>query len=448
MSDVQEAADGGTSLNASLRAGLGVLSGDQVVQFIKFVKLILPLDGSVFWVRASLLSPSAMLGAAKYNAVFYNQPLVVLQGANVVDAPGSLHHSIVNRQDQDQSVAVNRMVFTSEVEITDLNDVSPHVMYMAHVDGERFSFSERRSFYKRAGLYHYAGDAVYPTMESQIIDAVEGLDMRNVIVSNSLPIWLTLNEFMPMYPSYLVPDNLPPPFGVVHIGESDTRALQAVPLIDARSNHWQLAADRVKITMYGLRNFSALDFQDYVNAYSLATDNIGIMNCPIVKDAKQWQTELSALAMKKTIDYEVSYYQGRVRDVARQYIKRCIPHYFIGAPNPSMIFPGDDVALPYEGPFGPGEQLPTIVFLNTTVLERGVAYTESTGDGVFSFLDLNGDTQITVTCTAGNHYPQIAFPNGPATFYINQVLRPFAPPETDPDLLDLSITFGSVPWTQ
>ena len=81
--------------------------------------------------------------------------------------------------------------------------------------------------------------------------------------------------------------------------------------------------------MFGLRNFNALDFQDYVNRFSLQTDLLGIMNSPIVQDGKQWQTEISALAQKKVIEYEVSYNQERIRSVALQYIKSCIPTFYL-----------------------------------------------------------------------------------------------------------------------
>ena len=54
-----------------------------------------------------------------------------------------------------------------------------------------------------------------------------------MIVSNSLPAWLSLNNYNPfygfgnaiqLYPSFLVPQNLPPPFGAVHVVPELTRA--------------------------------------------------------------------------------------------------------------------------------------------------------------------------------------------------------------------------------
>lgn len=322
---VQESLNNQSQLKAALDAGLNTLSNDQIICFQKYIKVVLPLDGFVFWVKADLLSPSALFNANQYNQIAFGQPPAIVSGPNEICAQGSLHHTIINRQDPDQAVAVNHMVFTSEVEIQDLNDVSPQMIYMACVDNELFAFSERKSFYKNAGIYHYAGDAVFPTMRSQIINNVRGFDAQSVVVSNSLPIWLSLNQIMPIYPAYLVPDNLRPPFATIDVTATD--ALQAAPFIDSRSNHYQLARDRVRVTIFGLRNNAALDYQDLINAYMSPEQAgaMGLMSTPITTDDHQWQTEISALAMKKSLTYEVSYNQQRIRDVARQFILECIP---------------------------------------------------------------------------------------------------------------------------
>ena len=85
--------------------------------------------------------------------------------------------------------------------------------------------------------------------------------------------------------------------------------------------------------MYGLGNNQAMDFQDYVFQYSLNTDVIGVMNMPVIRDEKRTQSELSVIAMKKSIEIEVSYYQARVNTIARQFIKSAIPTYMV-APDP------------------------------------------------------------------------------------------------------------------
>ena len=169
------------------------------------------------------------------------------------------------------------------------------------------------------------------------MDAIDGLNTTEAVVSNSLPIWLNLVNPtpypglagfpVPIYPSYLVPDNLPPPYIVAHIEPSQTEAIGDVPVIGAESTHTQLAADPVRFTLYGLRNNQALDFQDYLFRYSLDTDDFGLMDTPIVRDEKMPQVEIGVLAMKKTFSMKVSYYQTRVNDIARQLILSCVPDF-------------------------------------------------------------------------------------------------------------------------
>jgi hypothetical protein len=43
------------------------------------------------------------------------------------------------------------------------------------------------------------------------------------------------------------------------------------------------------------------------------------------------QSEMNVIAMKKSIVYEINYYQERVRDIARQLILHVIPNYYVGA---------------------------------------------------------------------------------------------------------------------
>jgi hypothetical protein len=325
---VAESAGAPGQMAGALRTGVNVLSLNQTVTFVRYTKLVLPLDGYVFWVRSELLSTSALFNVSTYNSAQGNQPRRATSIAPSFTAPGSLHIATANQQDPDESFSVNRVVFTSEVEVNDLNDVSPTTMFIATFGDFKFAFSQRGSFYRQAGLYHYSGDAVYPVMEPQIIDSVAGFDSASQVVSNSIPIWLALQQpGLPIYPAYLVPDNIRPPYIAVDI--QSTRALQAAPVIDRTGSHWQLVADRVKLSIYGLRNFNALDFHDYLFARSLADDTFGVMDMPVMVDEKRAQVELSALAQKKSFSIEISYYQARMNALARQLILTAIPAFYV-----------------------------------------------------------------------------------------------------------------------
>lgn len=342
MVDVAESTGQHGQAAADLRAGLSLISLNQTITFTKYVRLVLPLDGYVFWVKADLLSSSALLNAGAFNQFAFNEYPPAITPAATVSVRGSLHYGSDSQQTEVANYTANRVVFTSEVEIQEFNEIGPNVLFIGEFDGIKFAFTQRQSLYRQMDLYHYVGDAVYSFMASQLVDKLEGFDTRNVVVSNSLPIWLALNLTeqkypfpmrMPvqLFPSFLVPSNLPPVYGVVHIPPEATQALQSVPRLDSKSSHLQLASDRVRITLYGTRNFNALDFVDYVlNYIGYDGDPMGLMSAPIVRDEKQIQSELSVIAMRKTVEFQVSYTQQRIRDIARQLILHAFVTYHIG----------------------------------------------------------------------------------------------------------------------
>lgn len=341
MPTVTESLTAPTQLGATLQTGVDTLSYNQSITFTKYKRLVLPLDGYVFWVRAAILSPSALYNTTPNNKARYAQEETVSDEINpafpdTVVANGSLHYETLLPQDQDSSAALNKIIFTSEQFIKDLNYDDPSIIYIGEWEGRQFSFNLRISFYKQAALWHYRGTAVTALMKTQIIDDPRFIDVQNVIVSNSLPIWLAMNQMMPPYPyppsqqlplfpAFLVPENLPPPFGSVYINPDSTEAIQATAYLDSTRGHWQLVEEDVDIMIYGYRNFNAMDFLDYVNNQSMIAQNFGIMNMPIVQDMQLTAAETQTIAQKKRIRFHINYYQQRARDVARQMLLSCIP---------------------------------------------------------------------------------------------------------------------------
>jgi len=339
----ESAAGAGTPLSASLYAGLESLSLDQKITFTKYVKVVLPFDGFIFWVKADQLSASALYNASVQNSFGFDQAPAIITPAATVEVQGSLHFSTVQQQDADSVYTINRMVFTSETEIQDFNEIGAVVMFVATFRGVQFAFNSRGMFYEQAGLHHYQGDAVYSFMKTQLVDDARTFDSANLVLSNSMPAWLTLNRLMPIYPSFLSPGNLRPPYATVFIPESGTTPLQAFPYINIDSSHWQLARDEVTITIWGLRNFNALDWMDYViEWFTLNDDIMGLMNMPIIRDAQRVQTELGVIAQKKTVQFVVSYYQTRINALARQLLLRAFVHY---EPTDGVVVPPSGIEL-------------------------------------------------------------------------------------------------------
>lgn len=314
-------------IHEALSLGVDTLGQHETVSFTPYIRTILPLDRFAFWVNANLLSAEKL---AQHG----------LASADPVVVNGSLHYASVGSQLADETLVVRSVDFTAEAPITALSEVAYDVIYVGQwntpLGSFKFSFSQRNSFYYQASLFHYVGDAVMPAFEAQLIDNYSAFDQSQV-VSNSLPIWLSMFTHIPyvslitisvpVYPAFLVPTNLLPAYVAIEIQSNSTRALQAVPTRGYMSEHLQLTAERVRMTAYGLRNDAIMDLMDYVLDYSLNTGNVGLMNTPIVRDEHRPQMELAVLAQKKTIDWEISYFQHRSRNIARQLILSAIPNF-------------------------------------------------------------------------------------------------------------------------
>ncbi len=303
----------------SLRQGLETLDLGQEVQFTQYTKKILPLDGFIFWTPGVTQS-----------------------------FKGSLHISQETAQNPDELIGTAMLIFTAEGQITEFSNAPSDTIWVATVGGNagtngsniRFAFTKQTGFYFQAGIWHYLGERIAPAMENQLLDPPVTIDFTRSVVSNSLPFWLQLNNYspvgytgytntIPLYPAYLVSDNLVPPYGSIDIKR--TEILQAVPLLGPFGPHTQMCKDYVTITMYGLQNNECLDFQDCINQYSMNTDNFGLVNAPIFYDERRTQPEIRAIAMKKTMEIEVSYYQSRSLSVATQLIESAGVTVYVGS---------------------------------------------------------------------------------------------------------------------
>ncbi|SAK53543.1 hypothetical protein AWB78_01336 [Caballeronia calidae] len=309
MSILSEASGAPTQLQAALEIGVEQLSNNQSIPFQQYTKYTFAVDGFVFWVATGT--------------------------TQMFD--GSLHILTDRKQDEDQTLAANQLVFTAEEEVSQLNAIAPDTMWIGTWQTDsatlRVAFSSTGLNYQQAGLWHYRGFAVYPALASQLVASEDDLP-SGPIVSNSLPIWLAQNSMAPVYPSFLVPDNIVPPYITAHIEPEETIALGAfpiyrwpgttrpmpgpAPLHDLPSS--QLMRDTVRLTMYGFTNESAIQFYVSLMEYSLNTDDFGFCNSPSIRDAKRTQVEIAAIAMKKTLEIHASYYQGTADAIARRLI--------------------------------------------------------------------------------------------------------------------------------
>lgn len=324
MAGVNEAASA-VSQGDSAASALRLLSLNEPIEFTQYTRYVLPLDGYVFWLKTASTT--------------------VL---------GTLHITTSKMQLEDEFPAVNTVRMSTTEPVQWFNEINPNQIWVGESRGTRFAFTRSDSQFRQSDLFAYSGVAVYPALESQLVNTGDQLKPDTLIVSNSLPIWLAMQHYAPvwlipnnpqvtLYPSFLVPQNLRPPYGAIHIDPTQTLALQpqAVlrvtnithnPVVVTGANHYQLMSDTVRVTLYGLTNQQAIDWADTVVNY--CTDHpefMGLMVPGFPQDEKRTQAELGVLAMKKTMSFKVSYYQQRVNDVARQLLKKAqvtiIPSY-------------------------------------------------------------------------------------------------------------------------
>jgi hypothetical protein len=291
-------------LAAALQAGIASISGNQTVSFTQYTKVVLSPDGYVFWVASSTAQTFT----------------------------GSLHYITHTEQNLDETLGINRVIFSAIEEITPLNSINPQTMWVgtwSTPDGTiRIVFSERASFYQQAGVWHYSGFALYPALASQLVASSADLPV-GPIVSNSLPIWLAQNSVAPVYASFLVPDNVVPPYIVAHIEPVNTMPVGQFPIYQwpgtpnpdtALQNmaSSQLLRDEVTLILYGLTNQQATQYYVSLIEYSRNTDDFGFGNSPALQDEKRTQSEITAIAMKKKLVILASYYLNTADAIARR----------------------------------------------------------------------------------------------------------------------------------
>jgi hypothetical protein len=335
MATIFETTGAPRELGAGLQQGVNTLSYNQDMPFDLYKRLVLPIDGFAFWIKASLLPEyyDSLYNTTPMNQTTPNQgavkPVLTPLQAKVLHfrALGSLHLTQVTEMQEAKVYTRQRVVFTCLQEVDHLDATAPDEMYFTTLpNGSKAAFSALESRYFQSGLWHYVGLGLFNVNSTQVIDDLSKLDTSQ-IVSNSLPIWLSLgtNE-LPVYPSYLSLANINPPYVVADI--TSTTALASAPTYYDKTSQYQLSRDEVRFTMWGLNNAKALDWQYKVLNQSYFLE-YGIGNCPVPVDEKEPQNEFQVIGQKKSMVLTVNYYQERARNIAMQLIERALVSYTV-----------------------------------------------------------------------------------------------------------------------
>lgn len=299
--------DAGATMAADLQAGISQLSGGQEFTFTLYKRLILPADGFVFFAPALVVDAPVDPTPAELSAYQFQADCTSLHFAQRID------------QQSDNTTAIQDITVTTKHEIREFESVAPNTLYvMTLPNGSLVAFSSQRGRYDQAGIWHYAGRTLYPYEATQFIDTPDAITVGGTIVSNSLPIWMAMStEDLPVYPAFLAPINLAPPYVTADI--SGTTGWGQIPVKGPDSSQSQIVFEDVRFTFYGVRNDAVLDFQDAV-LHNSFRDGYGVMNIPVPVDQKKPQGEFGIIAQQKTMDLRLNYYQSRSRDIARKLI--------------------------------------------------------------------------------------------------------------------------------
>lgn len=302
-----------TQMQSVLQQGLDTLDLNQQIMFTQYNRIVLPLDGYVFWKPGQQFS-----------------------------VPGSLHYAQEWQQSEDEAVGYSSILFTAETQVQEFSSSTQNALFIASAGNFRYAFSQQSGFYQQAGLWHYVGHSIYPALATQLLDPPVTINLNALVLSNSVPFWLQLGSYKPIYgplantipvfPAYMVAENQIPPYIVANV--EATEMLQALPSRGIFGTHTQWASDRVLLTFYGLQNDAVLNFQDCINQYSEDTDNFGIMEEAVVYDDRRIEPELHGPGMKKSLRLVVSYLQSVAQTLSFQLIKTAVPTVTI---NPSGV---------------------------------------------------------------------------------------------------------------
>jgi hypothetical protein len=335
MATVLESMTAPLELGAGLQQAADTISYRQELTFTLYNECILPLDGFRFWVNAAISqnTPSAVYNGGGLNSSAFNSmgPIIQTPSQEIVyqfSVLGSLHYTQETSQESDQVLARQKALFTSTQSINELGAISPNQIYITTLpNGAKLAFNAQTKRYYQAGLWHYQGYALFSTENTQIIDNINDLDTQ-LIVSNSLPIWLSLStQQIPIYPSFLSPANLSPPFITVDI--RDTKGLTLSPLYAANTgSQTQFCSEEVYFTAWGLNNGAIMNFQQMILQSSLK-GAFGFGGAFIPVDEKHIQPEFYLISQKKTMKLQINYYQSSTRDIAQKLIQSAMVNYTI-----------------------------------------------------------------------------------------------------------------------
>jgi len=294
-------------LDNTLFEGYQQLSGNQKITFTRYVSKILPIDGWHFWVKAELLDGET----EPFNKV----------------VSGTLHQSVNQTQEATKSNAITSIILTVNQPIDLLKEVNQESMWLGEYDGSKFSFNIQNAFYDNANQFHYAGDAVYIENSDAFIDDINDLNLDDTVITNCIPLFIALNDQVQIYPAFLNPTNLKPPYATIEVKQTTGVAAGITfnEFDDSKLMQW----DKVELSIFGLRKKQLSDFLKYLTTKQLETEAFGIYWLPSIQNENIPQSEVNILTNKKVLSFDVNYVIEDIRNAATAFIENIFVDFFV-----------------------------------------------------------------------------------------------------------------------
>lgn len=268
MVSVQE--EQGSPLSAAQSSGLHDIDSGQTITFKKYRRTVLPLDGYIFWVATG----------------------------DSQSVEGSLHINTQSLQDVSENYDLGLVKFTCTTEIASFYDRDRTFIWVGDLGNARFVIGSHSFQYEQAGLYHYEGRTLTPVFAAQFIDDISAINVEELIVSNSLPFFMSLPydtspaldwcpwpENVPVFPSYCVPENQSPPYVAIH-NDPETIKETSLSMVNSYTgSDSQIIKETVSLSLYGLTNLQAANIRNYILHWALLhPEKFGVVNNPFIRD--------------------------------------------------------------------------------------------------------------------------------------------------------------------
>ncbi|QDH14152.1 hypothetical protein E3E12_08070 [Formicincola oecophyllae] len=282
----------------------------QNITFRQYRRMVLPLDGHVFWVAT---------GTTQTLAATLNAATSAVQTAQETASPTALTLTI-NASD-------DLKPFTARAQ---------GLLWVGTWQGQDFAISNASTSDLNAGSVLYSGQTITAPFAAQFVDDASQLDNKALLTSSCLPAFLAMPsqptpltkscpwpEGVPVFPSFAVPDDQPTPYIAVCCRPKTLAPVSMAPSHDAASKtSSQIVREGVRLTLMGLDNQQACQVRDYVRQWALGHDSVlGVVNSPVIRDRPQKNPATATQAVRKTIDFTVMYPQRAMADIAMGLIK-------------------------------------------------------------------------------------------------------------------------------